>query len=77
LTNYILFNLTKSSKKPFGWKDQQLIDTLKELVKKGWVKCFDSAGSEEVVEQPKLADNYSNYRYLATKAGLLKHTGGE
>lgn len=63
-------------KKALGWDDKQLVDTLEGLVKKGWVKCFDGTDSEEVVEQPQLADHYSNYRYLATKAGLLKHTGG-
>lgn len=57
--------------------DEVLIATLQGLIDKGWVKCFEGIDSEEVVDNPSLTSHYKKYRYLATKAGLLRHTSGE
>lgn len=54
---------------------EQLLDTLSQLIERGWVKCFQQEGSDEVVnnEEINLPKYYNTYQYLATKEGLLAH----
>ncbi len=44
------------------------------LLDKSWVKCF-LIGSEEILspEEIQMETEYQNYRYLATKEGLMAH----
>ena len=46
---------------------------LKSLIEKGWVKCLKDVSEELVFDEVEFDQNYSNYYYLATKAGLLAH----
>ncbi|MCU0445838.1 MAG: transporter [Microscillaceae bacterium] len=52
----------------------QLKNTLADLLKKGWVKCFDAHTKEPIMEDDLAFDaHYQQYHYLATKEGLLAH----
>ncbi len=53
--------------------DKILKKTLEELLKKGWIKCYNSPTEELMTESLVFEKNYGNYRYLATKAGLIAH----
>lgn len=50
-------------------------DAIKRLLEKGYLHqlYFDSDHSELLRLEPPNFDNLSNYSYLCTKAGLLKH----
>ena len=52
-----------------------LKDELKALILKGWVKCFESGASDEILfsEELDFDHHYLKYHYLATKEGLLAH----
>lgn len=52
-----------------------LKDALRQLIEKGWVRCFKSAATDDVVfaEEIDLDNRYLEYHYLATKEGLLAH----
>jgi hypothetical protein len=44
------------------------------LVERGYVKCFfPDADTEIAYEEAAFAQNYRQYYYLATKAGLVAH----
>jgi hypothetical protein len=51
----------------------ELKDVLQGLMKKGWIKCFKSAAEELPAEEVYFENEFKNYYYLATKAGLLAH----
>jgi len=51
----------------------KLGELLKQMIEKGWVKCFKSISEEQVFDATDFASHYSDYYYLATKAGLLAH----
>ena len=53
--------------------DNTLKETLFELLKKGWVKCYSSPTEELDFESSEFEKEYWNYHYLASKAGLLAH----
>ncbi|MGF1635948.1 MAG: hypothetical protein ACFCUU_02665 [Cyclobacteriaceae bacterium] len=53
--------------------DDELAHWLKELVAKGWVKCFIGNNDEVFNPLPTFENQYKNYHYLATKDGLLAH----
>jgi len=53
--------------------DKILKETLEELLKKGWIKCYSSPTEELMPESLEFGKNYANYHYLATKAGLIAH----
>jgi hypothetical protein len=52
--------------------EQELTQTLHHMLQKGWIKCFKSA-SEELPLSELNFEEYKQYYYLATKAGLLAH----
>lgn len=54
-------------------KEIVLKEELLLLIKKGWVKCLEDKTDEEVEDFEMIEKNYSQYKYLATKQGLLKH----
>jgi hypothetical protein len=57
-----------------GFADAQLCQSLKELVKCGFIKClYPDPDSEIEFEESSFAENYRNYFFLATKKGLLQH----
>ena len=51
----------------------QLRDELIALMDKGWVKSMTKISEEEMNDKKELINNYRNYNYLASKAGLLAH----
>lgn len=53
--------------------DEPLREVLRELLKKGWLKCYSSPIEELTFESSEFERDYQNYHYLATKAGLLAH----
>ena len=53
--------------------DKILKETLEELLKKGWIKCYSSPTEEPMSESLEFEKHYWNYHYLATKAGLFAH----
>ncbi len=56
--------------------NEQLRATLQILVEKGWVKCLYLNKDEPIAEKEiDLLNNYKEYAYLATKAGLMAHNG--
>ena len=52
---------------------QVLKDTLKQMIEKGWVKCFANQYTEVVFDTHSFEEKYHIYHYLATKEGLLAH----
>jgi DNA-binding HxlR family transcriptional regulator len=52
---------------------QVLKDTLKQMIEKGWVKCFANQYTEVVFDTHSFEEKYQIYHYLATKEGLLAH----
>lgn len=56
--------------------NEQLRATLQLLVEKGWAKCLYLNKDEPIAEKEiDLINNYKQYAYLATKAGLMAHNG--
>ena len=53
--------------------EKEVLKTLKQLIEKRWVKCFINESEELLPDEVDLENNYSNYHYLATKAGLIAH----
>jgi hypothetical protein len=45
------------------------------LLEKSWVKCFGDHEEEIKPETLDFEQNYSQYAYLASKEGLMKHNG--
>ncbi len=58
-----------------GWQDEPLKKVLSVLLEKGWVKCFKTVHEELVAEEIKFEENFNQYFYLASKAGLFAHNG--
>lgn len=54
-----------------------ILDELKSMIDKGWVQVMKpDQGSGDYVRTPIFdSDNLQEYRFLATKEGLLKHNG--
>ena len=59
--------------KSVGLPEEEVKTVLESLLQKGWVKCFYADTDEVVTDNRMLAQNYTAYHYLATKAGLLAH----
>lgn len=53
--------------------EEELALHLKEMIKKGWVRFYKNSTDEVLQEDLKFDNNYKNYYYLASKAGLLAH----
>jgi hypothetical protein len=54
---------------------EKLASTLKSLIQKGWVKCFNDRPALEPIHEKSLEEKWESYFYLATKEGLLAHNG--
>lgn len=46
---------------------------LKSMIGRGWVKCFKTVSEEQDFDASDYEQYFSEYFYLATKAGLLAH----
>jgi len=57
------------------WAEVRLKETLKSLIEKGWVKCYQSSKAEIILEDIDFDEFHTHCFYLATKAGLLAHNG--
>ncbi len=53
--------------------EEALRETLVQLVRNGWVKVLRSHDEEVDPEAAQQPDDYGDYYFLATKAGLLAH----
>lgn len=53
--------------------DLKVKSTLKDLLKKGWVKCYKSPSEELDTDQVDYENCFAEYHYLASKAGLFAH----
>ena len=54
--------------------ESRLLQTLKSIYSKGWLRCYNEQGEQLDDEIIDLDSSYANYHYLATKAGLKAHT---
>ena len=52
--------------------EEEVKEALRDLVAKGWVKCFDG-DARELVSELNFDGQHAQYHYLATKAGLFAH----
>ncbi len=62
-------------KETLEWGKDRLKETLKSLIDKGWVKCYENRKAETITDVIDFEGLYNRYFYLATKAGLLAHNG--
>jgi hypothetical protein len=53
--------------------ESEVVSTLKVLHGKGWLRCYTPNGEQVDEEKTDLDRSFSNYHYLATKAGLKAH----
>ncbi|MES2388485.1 MAG: hypothetical protein V4543_10825 [Bacteroidota bacterium] len=60
-------------KRATGLDDKVLIERLQNLVEKGWVRAFVSPGGADAENPDSVI--YPSLYYLASKDGLLAHTG--
>lgn len=63
----------ESLKSKLSMEDKELKSELLGLMGKGWVKCLHKLTDEEICDLENFEEEYKNYNYLATKAGLLAH----
>jgi DNA-binding MarR family transcriptional regulator len=63
----------KNLRSKLSMEDEQLKEELRSLMGKGWVKCLHNQTDEEIYELENFEEEFKNYNYLATKAGLLAH----
>ena len=56
-----------------GLEEEELKEVLNALLANGWVRCLSSRGAEPAADLERLPDNFQQYYYLASKAGLLAH----
>jgi hypothetical protein len=52
----------------------QLKIELKQMLHKGWIKCFEERGDEIYNAFDLFDEEHTRFFYLATKTGLQKHT---
>jgi hypothetical protein len=55
------------------YSSQELIDVLKTMQMKGWIKLIDVSKDDEILCQIDWSMTDTNVRLLATKKGLFKH----
>ena len=60
-----------------GWKDDIVLETLKSLHAKGWIRCYKTPSEEVTSEDIDLESNFKEYYYLASKKGLFAHNSTE
>ncbi len=58
-----------------GTEETALRTALAVLLDKGWIKCLGPEDDELPAAACDLTTRYAEYRYLATKRGLLVHNG--
>ncbi|MEN7546869.1 hypothetical protein AAG747_03040 [Rapidithrix thailandica] len=56
-----------------GLEEAALLNSLKSLLEKKWIRCYKEADQELPYEDTDLEKDYARYYYLASKEGLLKH----
>jgi len=56
-----------------GLEDKLIEAILWGFIKNDWVKCLKDPEVEVEVDEVAFEKNYTNYYYLASKAGLLAH----
>ncbi|MFN3404099.1 MAG: transporter [Cytophagaceae bacterium] len=54
-------------------QEQELKDHLISLIEKGWIKILDKETEEEIDSRDDFQNNYMNYNFLVSKAGLMAH----
>jgi hypothetical protein len=52
---------------------EELKKVLEGLLAKAWIRCLSSRSGEPAAAVEALPEQFQNYFYLATKAGLLAH----
>ncbi len=52
---------------------EELLNTLKSLYSKGWIRILKSVDRDEDEEKVDLDINFTKYYYLASKEGLFAH----
>jgi hypothetical protein len=60
-------------KSRLSMEEGELKEELLRLISKGWVKCLQNHTDEEINDLENFKEEFKNYNYLATKAGLLAH----
>jgi hypothetical protein len=60
-----------------GWKDEVILETLKSLYDKEWIRCYKTPSDEVMPEEISLESKYKTYYYLASKKGLFAHNSTE
>jgi hypothetical protein len=68
----LYFLTTFESLKELNGLGLPLLDILKSLINKGFIKVLDRKGEREVISF-NFDKELSNYSFLITKEGLLKH----
>jgi NH3-dependent NAD+ synthetase len=56
-----------------AYSEEEIRDTLKRMIEKGWVHCYHASREEIITDVSNFSQEYRNYRYLASKEGLLAH----
>lgn len=56
-------------------EESELKNVLQGLLRKGWLKCFSDQNNELSADETDFPNQFKEYFYLATKAGLLAHHG--
>ncbi|MDN4164391.1 hypothetical protein QWY31_02705 [Cytophagales bacterium LB-30] len=59
--------------KTLQWPQEQILSTLQSLYTKGYLRCLHNVSEEVPQAEVDLPAQFTNYHYLATKAGLLAH----
>lgn len=60
-----------------GMHETELKEALANMLEKGWIRLFQPDDSEADYNRKQFLENYRNYRYIASKAGLMAHNGRE
>jgi hypothetical protein len=70
---YLTISFEKLKSLLDNYSNQELIDTLKEMHSKNWVKLIDISKDDEEIVNIDWENLDSNIRFLATKKGLFIH----
>jgi DNA-binding MarR family transcriptional regulator len=60
-------------KEELNLEEDSLKNVLKDMIEKGWIKCFADRYTEVIMDTKQFEEKYHLYQYLATKEGLLAH----
>lgn len=60
-----------------GLPEDGLRKVLQQMLEKGWVRIYQPADTEIPYDNIRFGENYRNYYYIASKAGLMAHNGKE